>query len=78
MKNGDNTNRFTFSDTPTQEEVNVIQKGLEDYNREQTNGELDNPGIEIRLVIKDQRQSHWGFTCRNDNQDYVYRASLVR
>ena len=52
MKNSDRT-QVTFSDSPTEEEVKLIEKGLEDYNREQTNGELDNPGIEINLVLKD-------------------------
>jgi ribosomal protein S18 acetylase RimI-like enzyme len=53
MKNDNHTNQVTFSDSPTQEEANLIQKGLEDYNREQTQGEFDNPGIEIDLVLKD-------------------------
>ncbi len=52
MKNSDRT-QVIFSDSPTEEEVKLIEKGLEDYDREQTNGELDNPGIEINLVLKD-------------------------
>jgi len=52
MKNSDRT-QVTFSDSPTEEEVKLIEKGLEDYNREQTNGKLDDPGIEINLVLKD-------------------------
>jgi ribosomal protein S18 acetylase RimI-like enzyme len=53
MKNDANTNQVTFSASPTEEEVKLIQKRLEDYGREQTHGELDNPGIEINLVLKD-------------------------
>jgi ribosomal protein S18 acetylase RimI-like enzyme len=53
MQSDDQSNRFTFSDTPTREAVNLIQQRLEDYGREQTNGEYDEPGIEINLVLKD-------------------------
>jgi len=48
-----NPTRLAFSDHPTREEVGLIRKGLEDYNQVQTNGEIDNPGIEINLVLKD-------------------------
>ncbi len=54
MKN-DKTNPVTFNDSPTDKEVKLIQKRLEDYDREQTHGELDNPGIEINLVLKDNK-----------------------
>lgn len=53
MPSGDPTNRFTLSDTPTEQEVNLIREGLEDYSREQTNGAYDEPGIEINLVLRD-------------------------
>ena len=53
MVNDDDTDRLKLSDTPTREEIDVIQKGLEDFNREQTDGEFDNPGIEINLVLRD-------------------------
>jgi len=53
MKSGDSANQVTFSASPTEEEVKLIQKGLKDYDMEQTHGELDNPGIEINLVLKD-------------------------
>jgi ribosomal protein S18 acetylase RimI-like enzyme len=53
MQNSNDPCRFTVSDSPTKEEINTIRKGLEEYNREQTNGEYDEPGIEINLVLKD-------------------------
>jgi GNAT superfamily N-acetyltransferase len=53
MESGDRSNQFTFSDTPTEVEVNLIQERLEEYNREQTSGEYDEPGIEVNLVVKD-------------------------
>lgn len=55
MKSSETTHRITLSDAPTEEEVAIIQKSLEKYNREQTNGECDQPGIEINLVLKDNR-----------------------
>lgn len=44
---------FTISDDPTEEQASFIKNSLETYNREQTNGEIDNPGIEINLALKD-------------------------
>lgn len=47
------TNRLTIIDNPTEDQVSFIQKNLQAYNWEQTNGEIDNPGIEINLALKD-------------------------
>ena len=55
MKNNDTIDQLALCDSPTKEEVTLIQKGLENYNKEQTNGEIDNPGIEINLVVKDTK-----------------------
>jgi GNAT superfamily N-acetyltransferase len=55
MQSDDQSYQFTFSDTPTPKEVSLIKERLADYNREQTNGEYDEPGIEINLVLKDHR-----------------------
>jgi GNAT superfamily N-acetyltransferase len=53
VQSGDPPNPFTVSDTSTEKEVNLIRERLEDYSREQTHGEYDEPGIEISLVLKD-------------------------
>lgn len=53
MKARDHAHQLTLIDTPTKEEMNLVQQGLEDYNRKQTNGGLDNPGIEINLILRD-------------------------
>ena len=45
--------RFVINDSPTKEEMQIIKKGLEDYNMAQTNGEWNKPEIEINLVLKD-------------------------
>jgi GNAT superfamily N-acetyltransferase len=42
----------TYSDSPTEEEASFVHQKLEEYNRAQTNGEYDEPGIEIGLVLK--------------------------
>jgi GNAT superfamily N-acetyltransferase len=42
----------TYSDSPTQEEASFVHRKLEEYNRAQTSGEYDEPGIEIGLVLK--------------------------
>jgi hypothetical protein len=42
----------TCSDSPTEEEASTVHQKLEEYNRAQTNGEYDEPGIEIGLVLK--------------------------
>ncbi len=44
--------RLTLSDSPTEQEVDLIHARLEEYNRLQTNGEYDEPGAEISLVLK--------------------------
>jgi ribosomal protein S18 acetylase RimI-like enzyme len=43
---------WTFGDSPTEEEAGFVHDRLEEYNREQANGEYDQPGIEIGLVLK--------------------------
>jgi GNAT superfamily N-acetyltransferase len=42
----------TYSDSPTEEEASFVHQKLEEYNRAQTNGEYDKPGMEIGLVLK--------------------------
>ncbi|MBN1135838.1 MAG: GNAT family N-acetyltransferase [Anaerolineae bacterium] len=46
------TIRLTFSDSPTEEEARFVHDRLEQYNRAQTHGEYDQPGIEIGLVLR--------------------------
>jgi ribosomal protein S18 acetylase RimI-like enzyme len=52
MNSGRLTTQFTLSDSPTGEEASYIHDSLEEYNRAQTNGQYDEPGIEIGLVLK--------------------------
>jgi len=52
MNRDHSTARLTLSDSPTEEEVDLIHARLEQYNRQQTNGEYDEPGAEIGLVLK--------------------------
>jgi GNAT superfamily N-acetyltransferase len=53
MKSVDQSDQLTFSNTPTEQEVDLIRRRLEAFNREQTHGKYDEPGIEINLVLKD-------------------------
>lgn len=53
MKSSDPSHPFSFSNTPTEQEVKFIQQRLEEHNRAQTNGAYDEPGIEINLALRD-------------------------
>lgn len=53
MHSTDCIHSFTLSDTLTESEIGLIRQRMAEYNREQTNGEYDKPGIEINLVLKD-------------------------
>jgi GNAT superfamily N-acetyltransferase len=53
MQTADSSNQLVLSDTPTREAVNLIRQRLGAYNRDQTNGRYDEPGIEIDLALKD-------------------------
>lgn len=44
---------FFISDVPTLEEMERVQKAVENDKRAQTLGEYDQPGIEIHLALKD-------------------------
>ncbi|MCU0522390.1 MAG: GNAT family N-acetyltransferase, partial [Anaerolineae bacterium] len=44
--------RHVLSASPTDEEAAYVHASLEAYNRQQTGGEIDRPGIEIGLVAK--------------------------
>jgi len=52
MSSRHSTGQFTLSDSPSEEEARLIHARLEAYNREQTDGEYDEPGTEIGLVLK--------------------------
>jgi len=45
--------KFTITENPSKEEIEEIQKGLEDYNMSQTNGEFNEPQPWLSLVLKD-------------------------
>jgi GNAT superfamily N-acetyltransferase len=44
---------FVISNSPTKEEIQRTENLVESYNREQTKGAYDQPGIEISVVAKD-------------------------
>jgi GNAT superfamily N-acetyltransferase len=46
--------KLVYCASPTADEVESVRQGLAAFNREQTNGEYDRPGIEISLVLKDE------------------------
>jgi len=53
MLRDDRPDQFILNDTPTKKEIDLVRSGLAAFNREQTNGEYDQPGIEINLLLKD-------------------------
>jgi GNAT superfamily N-acetyltransferase len=44
--------RVLITKTPTEEEMKIVEKGLEDYRKQFPNGELDIPTPDISLVLK--------------------------
>jgi len=49
--------QITISDTPTNEEIRLVEKALGDYNFEHTLGDFIQPGIEISLVLKNSAKT---------------------
>ena len=47
------TRQFSISDSPTPEEIKEIQDRVENHKRVKTEGEIDRPGIDISLLLKD-------------------------
>ena len=43
----------TISNTPTEDEINLIQTGLYGYCQDQTMAEYGKPGTEIELDLRD-------------------------
>jgi GNAT superfamily N-acetyltransferase len=52
VNGGRPTTQPTYGETPIEEEASFVHQKLEEYNRTQTKGEYDEPGIEIGLVLK--------------------------
>ncbi len=44
---------FSIRDDPTLEEMEWVQNAIDEEKRTQTHGEIDQPGIEIALALKD-------------------------
>ena len=44
---------FSIRDDPTLEEMDWVQNAIDEEKRTQTRGEIDQPGIEIALALKD-------------------------
>ena len=53
MNKHSDSSRFRIIPNPTDDEVKEFQKGLEAYDMEQTNGEINSPKDWISLVLKD-------------------------
>ncbi|MFX0050386.1 MAG: GNAT family N-acetyltransferase [Candidatus Hodarchaeota archaeon] len=53
MNYNKNSDRFTISTNPSEEEMRAIQRSLQDHNRKYPSGELDIPTPDISLVLKD-------------------------
>ncbi|MFX1285839.1 MAG: GNAT family N-acetyltransferase [Promethearchaeota archaeon] len=51
MKHSENP--FVIIDNPSEEEMKIVQKGLENHNKKYPSGELDIPTPDISLVLKD-------------------------
>ena len=53
MNTHSDSSRYSVIANPTDDEVKKFQKGLEAYDMEQTNGEINSPKDWINLVLKD-------------------------
>ncbi|MGY5879885.1 MAG: GNAT family N-acetyltransferase [Candidatus Thorarchaeota archaeon] len=53
MNTQPNSDRFTVTTEPTEEERKEFQKGLENHNLSQTNGDFNSPQPWLSLVLKD-------------------------
>lgn len=76
VRSSDLSSSLAVSDTLTAEEIDLIQKRLEDHNREQTNGEYDEPGIEINLVLRDRDGRVVGGVCASTMLRVMYLEAL--
>lgn len=76
MQNADAIQPLTFSDTPTEREIDLVRQRMEEYNREQTNGEYDKPGVEINLVLKDVQGKVVGGVSASTQVRVMYLEAL--
>jgi len=76
MQNADSIQPLTFSDTPTEREINLIRQRMAEYNRAQTNGEYDKPGIEINMVLKDSEGNVVGGISASTQVRVMYLETL--
>ncbi len=53
MPSNASSNQFVINENPSEEEMKVVQKGLEEYNKQYPYGDLDVPTPDISLVLKD-------------------------
>jgi GNAT superfamily N-acetyltransferase len=53
-------NQITIIDNPSEEQINVIQNGLTNYNKKFPGGELDIPTPDISLILLDRNQNIMG------------------
>ncbi|UCG00791.1 MAG: GNAT family N-acetyltransferase [Candidatus Heimdallarchaeota archaeon] len=53
MKHSTNSKQWIISDSPSEEEMKIVQKGIEDHNKKFSSGGLDIPTPDISLVLKD-------------------------
>jgi ribosomal protein S18 acetylase RimI-like enzyme len=53
MNLSDNSNRFVINYNPSEKEIKIVQKGLDEHNRKFPSGNLDIPTPDISLVLRD-------------------------
>jgi ribosomal protein S18 acetylase RimI-like enzyme len=54
MNSESTPSRFAITSNLTEDDIKAIQKGLQDFNKEHPNGDLDIPIPDISLVLKDK------------------------
>jgi len=57
MNFNEKSNLLPISENPTEEEMKLVKKRLEDHNKQFPNGELDIPTPDISLVLKDRNEN---------------------
>jgi ribosomal protein S18 acetylase RimI-like enzyme len=76
MHSTDCIHSFTLSDTPTEKEIGLIRQRMAEYNREQTSGEYNKPGIEINLVLRDSEGKVVGGVSASTQVRVMYLEAL--
>jgi len=76
MHNTDCAQSLTLSDTPAERDIAFIRQRMAEYNRAQTNGEYDKPGIEINMILKDSQGKVIGGISASTQVRVMYLETL--